>query len=172
MTKYLVLDSLEKQLDIFKENERDSLVFKQKFQEKDSLMIIEFQKNYEKTVKILQNSCYLNPEIEKLKEKLLIEQNRIMKFEASVNNADSVLKLESRKWVRDYIVKEIRFYAYSKKIKPLILTKQPIYVDKRAESLNFNTDLIDFINNGAWKEEYIYHFNFIKNKVLFDFNLE
>jgi hypothetical protein len=169
IARYVVLDSLERQLDVFKENERILLVFKTSFNEKDSLMVIKFQKIYEESQKILYDS---ESQIERDKALLRLqnEQKRIMKFEESVSKADSVLKLESRNWVKDYVQKEVRFYCSLKNIKPMIFGKQPHYID--ANALNLISELTDFINQSAWKEEYEYHFNFIKNKVLFDFNLE
>ena len=49
-----------------------------------------------------------------------------------------------------------------KNIKPMIFGKQPHYID--ANALNLISELTDFINQSAWKEEYEYHFNFIKHK--------
>lgn len=170
VTRYVVLDSLERQLDVFKENERVLLMFKPSFNEKDSLMIIKFQKHAEEYENIQIHSDPSFEELEKRRLKLVNEQNHIMKFEESVSKADSVLKLESRNWVKDYVQKEVRLYCYLKNIKPLLFGKQPLYMDKNAQ--NLIPELTDFINQSAWKEEYEYHFNFIKHKVLFDFNLE
>lgn len=168
-TRYIVLDVLEKQLDIINENEQVLSEFIPSFTEKDSLMVIKFQKSHEKELKILNNS---ESQVERDKALLRLqnEQQRIMKFEESVTQADSVLRLESRNWVNDYIQKEIRFYSYSKNIKLLILKEQPLYLDKNAQNLTF--ELTNFINESAWKEAYEYQIKVIKNKVLFDFNLD
>ena len=56
-TRYIILDTLEKQLDIFKENERVLLTFKESFNEKSNLMITKFQKNYEDFLKWYERSC-------------------------------------------------------------------------------------------------------------------
>ncbi len=46
-TYYIILDSIEKETDIFKENERFLNEFKPSFIEKDSLMVIKFVKGFE-----------------------------------------------------------------------------------------------------------------------------
>ena len=170
IARYIVLDSLEQQLDIFKENERVLLVFKPSFNKKDSLMVVNLQKHAKEYENIQIHSDPSFEELEKKRIKLVNEEKKIMKFEESVNNADSVLRLESRNWVRDYIQKEVRFYSHSNNIKPLIFGKQPLYMGKNTQ--NLISELTDFINQSPWKEDYEYHYNFIKNKVLFDFKLE
>ncbi len=165
----IILDSIEVQTDIFKENERILSEFKSSFIEKDSLMVTnsikgfeEFQKKYE------YSENWKLVEVEK--KKLENEQKGIMVFEESIIKADSVLKLETRAWVKDYIKKVIRFYGYSKNIKPVITENEPLNMDKNLQ--NLNAEIIDFINKSAWKTEYDYRYNFIKHKVLFDFKLE
>ena len=170
-TPHLVLiDSFENQVDIYKENNHILTSFHNSFTEKDSLMVIKFQKQVEDFGDIQQHRCPTGEWVEKRRNELLEEQNKIMDFEASITKADSLLYTELKNWADNYVEKEIRFYAHSKNIALFVLREKPLYWDDT--SRNLGKEIVAFINQSVWKEAYQHFVIFIKNKIIFDLKLD
>ena len=168
-TPHLILiDSFENQVDIYVENNHILTSFHSSFTEKDSLMVIKFQKHVKDFGDIQQHSTA--EWFEKRRNELLEEQNKIMGFEASITKADSLLYTELKNWADNYVEKEIRFYAHSKNIALFVLREKPLYLDDT--SRNLGKEIVAFINQSAWKKAYQHFVIFIKNKIIFDWGLD
>ena len=133
-------------------------------------MIMKFQANAKSLAQLLEQSDPSSSYYEKKLSQLQNEQKSIQKFEESINNADSVLKIELSNWTSDFIKMKIQFYEKQQNFKVEFYSKKQNQDGIKLK--NLNSEIIKFINESVWKESYQHFVEFIKHKVLFDFNLE
>ncbi len=165
------LDSVYVQIGFLEKNDSVLQCFKLKFTEKDSLMVLPFIKKCQEFEQSLQHSDPSPIEYEKRKNKLAEEQQRIQKFEKSLEEATLFLEKTLKQWSEDYIKKEIRFVFYSQNYKTILIKKEILITSETPENI---TQLIinSIKNNNQWASDHADFVKSILNKTIFDFQLE
>jgi hypothetical protein len=164
------LDSTYIQVGFLEKN--DSLLqrFKRKFEEKENLMIVAFQKKAEDFYKFSQYTENWK-EVEIRRNLLAKEQQGIQKFEKSLENATHFLEKELKIWSVDYIKKEIKFVFYTQGYKTILIKQEIIITTETLE--NITQLMIDAIkNNNQWASAHEDFVKFILSKTIFDFQLD
>ena len=172
------LDSVYEQVGFFKENNTFLKNIKADYEAKDSVMILKFVNSCKEFEKNYANCCYCFQIVDKEKQILTQEGQRIMKFDSAVTKFPTVLSNHLKSWSDDYIKQKVRLYAQLNNVKTILSSPLASIFTNLSPSNGLQIkpitdDIITFIkNDDIWKEALTDYRTFITNKVLFDYGLK
>ena len=164
------IDSVYEKVGFSKENELFMTDLSLKLTEKDSFMVIKFQKHAEDVLAdnaAYEDFAFVNRRYDSLEK----EQQRIILFEKKMANVITKLEAKLKNWGEDYIRKEVRFFGYQRGLTNILSKKAIRYAAEMPQDLT--EEICLFIkNNNVWRNALLYQREVIKSKILFDFGLD
>jgi hypothetical protein len=169
---FVDIDSVYEKVGFLKDNATYLKKLQTQFAEKDSIMVVRFQKNYEEFARRFEYSeNYILKEKEQ--KKLAQEQQSIQKFEEALKEAIPYLEQQLNSEIDDIIAKELRLFGQTNNYKMIYTNKDKmLYLADKSHKGITQEIILSILKNNVWQELLNNNRHVITEKVLITFGLK